>query len=133
VCAVQDQYDRLAKVGAGRQAKTEIVVVNGRAVHSPRGFWVLTESGCAGIPLAEVLETVEPKVSFELVKDERYQQLQNARDRSQHEIVLVQVEGRLDHIGKKEREVGKGGSGAIHISRYKYSLALRRVLAVQVQ
>ena len=35
VCAVQDQYDRLAKVGAGRQAKTEIVVVNGRAVHSP--------------------------------------------------------------------------------------------------
>jgi hypothetical protein len=109
------------------------MLVRGRAVFSQRGFWVLTEPGCAGIPLAEVLENMKPKVPFQLVKDEKYRELQNLRDRSRHDIVVVEVEGRLDPIKKKARDLEEGGSAAIHISAYKYMLALRQVRVVQLQ
>ncbi len=133
VCVVQTQYDRPAKTVEGQPPTTELVVVRGRAVFSPRGFWVLSESGCNGIPLAEALKSVTPKVSFQLVKDDKYQELQNARDRSRHNPVFVEVEGRLDRIGRKARNVRNGGSGAIHIFKYDYMLVLRRVLVVQLQ
>jgi hypothetical protein len=132
VCAIQNEYGSSAEVIVGQPAQNQIVVVRGRAVFSPRGFWILTESGCPGIPLAEILQSVNPKVPFQLIKDEKYQELQNIRDRSRHEIVVVELEGRLDQISKKARNVREGGSGAIHISQYNYMLALRRVLAVQV-
>jgi hypothetical protein len=131
VCAVQSEFAKSVDGGAD-QNKTQIVVIRGRAVFSPRGFWILTEPGCVGIPLAEALESVKPKVSFQLVKDEKYQELQNVRDRSRHDIVAIEVEGRLDRIGKKSPDVRKGGSGTIHISKYDYMLVLRQVRAVQL-
>jgi hypothetical protein len=132
VCAVQKEYARSDDAGK-TQRNMQITVVRGRAVFSPRGFWVLTESGCAGIPVAEVLEGVKPKASFQLVKDEKYQELQNARDQSRNRQVVVELEGRLDRISKKTRNVEKEGSAAIHISKYEYMLVLRRVRAIQLE
>lgn len=132
VCAVQNDYPHSVDSSKKQQEKTQVIVVSGRAVFSPRGFWVLSEPGCAGIPIAEILESVKPKPSFELIKDENYQELQKVRDRSRHDTVFVEVEGRLDRIGKKARDA-RNGSAAIHISKYDYKLVLRRVREIQIQ
>ena len=130
VCATQNQRSA-AKKTSGPELRGQAVRVRGRAIFSPRGFWLLTEPGCAAIPIAEILESVRPKVTFELVKDENYRKLQDSWWQSRQSVIAVELEGRLDPIRKGLRDPWKGGSGALHMARYKYTLVLRQVLAVE--
>jgi len=108
-----------------------MVRVRGRIILSPRGFFLLAEPGCSAIPIADAGKTVQPKVTFEVLKDENYQELQSARWRSRQEVILVDLEGQLGSMSKVLKGSWKAGDAGLHLFQYKYRFVLLRVVALE--
>jgi hypothetical protein len=133
ICEIQRQRAALEQRSAAhRSYEKELVKVRGRLVFSPRGFFILSEPGCPAIPIADAGRAVEPKVPFEVLKDENYDKLKSTRSLPREDVILAELEGRLDSMSKVLRGSWKAGDAGLHLAQYKYRLVLRRVVALQM-
>jgi hypothetical protein len=133
VCEIQQQRSAVEKNGGSSHGYEEKpIIVRGRIVLSPRGFFMLSEPGCSAIPIADAGKDVRPRVSYDVRKDENYEALEKVRWRTRDAVITVELEGRIDRMSKVLKGSWKSGDAGLHLSQYKYRLVLRRVVALQV-